>query len=84
METIKAEKHGNRYPWDEWFSSKELVTLAQGDHFHCEPYAMAHMARRVAGERGIARTIRCRGLTVEISPPDPRFNHLRKKKRHKR
>lgn len=44
-----SQKHGARYPWDQWFA-RSRFTLKRGVHYQCRSDTMAQQVR-TAGRR---------------------------------
>lgn len=72
-------RHGNRYPWDEWFARSAVapVRLVQGRDFStkCLPSSLAVMLRTRMAGRGLYRTVIVRGDMVTIGPSDPNYSN---------
>jgi hypothetical protein len=62
-----TKKHGNRYPWDDWFRDP-IVTLYRGTHYTCQTHGMMRNALQAAKSRGLKLSIKMRDshLTITI------------------
>ena len=54
-----------RYPWDAWFSRKELI-LRRGVDYFCQPYTMMILIRLKAKQRGFRVSVYIREERLTI------------------
>lgn len=63
---VEAPPHAVRYPWNDWLSRPEGVTLHYGVHYQCQDLGLARAAQYQASRRGIRLFVRIRRGKVFI------------------
>lgn len=66
---VATKKHGNRYPWTEWFKQDEF-TIRRYVNYYCRTDSMAQTVRAAARRHNllvsISYTPNDRGLVVRV------------------